>query len=144
MSDTSPTTHPWQVEIAFKVQTYDIDFAGIVSNIVYIRWLEDLRLKVLEENYPILNMLDDGYAPFLARTDISYKRGITMYDKPVGVVWVSSLGRAKWTFHGEFLVDGQQVATATQDCGFMDLATMKVIPIPQAFRALYAQVAGSA
>jgi acyl-CoA thioesterase FadM len=59
-------------------------------------------------------------------------------------VWVSSLGRAKWTFHGEFLVDDRKVATATQDCGFMDLATMKVIPIPESFRALYAQVAGSA
>jgi acyl-CoA thioester hydrolase len=23
--------------------TYEIDFAGVVSNIVYVRWLEDLR-----------------------------------------------------------------------------------------------------
>ena len=92
MSDTSPISRPWQVEIAFKVQTYDIDFAGIVSNITYIRWLEDLRLKVLEENYPILNMLDDGYAPFLARTDISYKRGITIYDKPTNKFVASFIG----------------------------------------------------
>ena len=32
------------VEMPLKVQGYDIDVAGIVSNIVYVRWLEDLRL----------------------------------------------------------------------------------------------------
>lgn len=143
MPEANPTARPWQVEIAFKVQTYDIDFAGIVSNIVYIRWLEDLRLKVLEENYPILSMLDAGYAPFLARTDISYKRAITIHDSPVGRIWVGDMGRAKWTFQGEFRVGDQKVAIATQDCGFMDLAAMKVIPIPAEFRALYAQAAGS-
>ncbi len=32
-----------EVNLSFPVRTYDIDFAGVVSNIVYIRWLEDLR-----------------------------------------------------------------------------------------------------
>ena len=31
-------------EQPLPIRTYDIDFAGIVSNIVFIRWLEDLRL----------------------------------------------------------------------------------------------------
>ena len=35
-------------EQPLPIRTYDIDFAGIVSNIVFIRWLEDLRLALLE------------------------------------------------------------------------------------------------
>ena len=35
-------------EQPLPIRTYDIDFAGIVSNIVFIRWLEDLagRMRV--------------------------------------------------------------------------------------------------
>jgi len=32
-----------EVRHSFRVMTYDIDFAGVVSNITYTRWLEDLR-----------------------------------------------------------------------------------------------------
>ena len=41
-------------ELPLRVQTYDIDFAGIVSNIVFIRWLEDLRLGLMDEAYPLV------------------------------------------------------------------------------------------
>ena len=42
------------------IQTYDIDFAGIVSNIVFIRWLEDLRLGLMDEAYPLVQALGRG------------------------------------------------------------------------------------
>jgi len=45
------------IEKEIKVATYDIDFAGIVSNISYIRWLEDLRLAWLEKYFPWVNRL---------------------------------------------------------------------------------------
>jgi acyl-CoA thioesterase FadM len=36
-------TKPLSVELSLNVNTYDIDVAGHVNNIVYIRWLEDMR-----------------------------------------------------------------------------------------------------
>lgn len=33
------------LDMPITVKTYDIDFMGIVSNISYVRWMEDLRLK---------------------------------------------------------------------------------------------------
>lgn len=42
----------FETTMAVKVATYDIDYANHVSNIVYFRWLEDLRLQLLEENFP--------------------------------------------------------------------------------------------
>jgi acyl-CoA thioesterase FadM len=38
---------PLLVELPIVVKTYDIDFANIVHNRVYIRWLEDLRQQRL-------------------------------------------------------------------------------------------------
>ena len=46
-----------EVSLNLSIQTYDIDFAGIVSNIVYIRWLEDLRLKMLETYLPLEQLM---------------------------------------------------------------------------------------
>ena len=42
---------PLEISLDLPIKTYDIDFAGIVSNIVYIRWLEDLRLKMFEHHF---------------------------------------------------------------------------------------------
>ena len=42
---------PFEIALDLPIKTYDIDFAGIVSNIVYIRWLEDLRLKMINCKY---------------------------------------------------------------------------------------------
>ena len=44
-------------EQPLPIRTYDIDFAGIVSNIVFIRWLEDLRLALLDQTYPLIRAL---------------------------------------------------------------------------------------
>ncbi|MBT4500790.1 MAG: hypothetical protein HOC74_23880 [Gemmatimonadetes bacterium] len=49
-----------EIEIELLVRTYDIDFAGVVSNIVYLRWLEDLRLAALEACYPLERFLADS------------------------------------------------------------------------------------
>ena len=45
------------VTLPLNVRTYNIDFAGIVSNIVYIRWHEDLRLEMLDRYFPIQEQL---------------------------------------------------------------------------------------
>lgn len=51
MQEVQTKIRPFELEIVLSVQTYDIDFAGIVSNIVYVRWLEDMRLKIMENIY---------------------------------------------------------------------------------------------
>ena len=57
---------PLAVSAPIRVQGYDVDFAGIVSNIVYIRWLEDLRYQVLEAYYPLPQLLADKPADYVA------------------------------------------------------------------------------
>ena len=67
-------------EQPLPIRTYDIDFAGIVSNIVFIRWLEDLRLGLLDQAYPLIQALAEDVAPILLATRISYRKPVTIAD----------------------------------------------------------------
>ena len=71
-------------EQTLPIRTYDIDFAGIVSNIVFIRWLEDLRLGLLDRAYPLIQALADDVAPILLSTRITYRRPVTIADRLTG------------------------------------------------------------
>jgi acyl-CoA thioester hydrolase len=126
-------------ELALRVQTYDIDFAGIVSNIVFIRWLEDLRLGLMDAAYPLVQALSEDVAPILISTRIAYRRPVTIADRPVGRIRVASLGRVRWRLAAEFTVDGAICAEAIcaeaeQEGLFMRLSTRRPIAIPEPIR----------
>ena len=56
------------VEHSFRAMTYDIDFASVVSNISYIRWLEDLRSLFTEQTRSVGETLERRIAPALMHT----------------------------------------------------------------------------
>jgi acyl-CoA thioester hydrolase len=128
---------PLEVVLTIPVRTYDIDFAGIVSNIVYIKWLEDLRLKFLEEHLPIHQQIEQGYVPVLAGTEIEYKRPIKLIDQVIGRLWASDLGRLKWTVQAEILANNQLAAVATQKGAFVNLQNGRPISIPEELKNKY-------
>lgn len=128
---------PLEVVLAIPVRTYDIDFVGIVSNIVYIRWLEDLRLKFLDEHWELNQQLEQGYAPILAGTEIEYKRSIKISDRVIGHLWLSNLGRLKWTVKAEILSNDELAAVATQKGAFISLQNGRPIRIPEEFHKKY-------
>lgn len=131
---------PLEVQIKIPVRTYDIDFAGIVSNIVYIRWLEDLRLKFLDEHWQLDQQVEQGYAPILAGTEIEYKRPIKLTDQVIGRLWASNVGRLKWTVAAEILANNQLAAVAKQTGAFVSLQNGRPIPIPEGFKQKYLEV----
>ena len=102
-------------EQPLPIRTYDIDFAGIVSNIVFIRWLEDLRLGLLDQAYPLLRALAEDVAPILLSTRIDYRRPVTIADPLVGRMRVAGLRRVRWRLAAEFTVRGAVHAEAERD-----------------------------
>ena len=90
-------------EQPLPIRTYDIDFAGIVSNIVFIRWLEDLRLGLLDQAYPLIRALAEDIAPILLSTRINYRRPVTIADPLVGRMRVAGLTRVRWRLAAEFI-----------------------------------------
>jgi acyl-CoA thioester hydrolase len=121
-------------ELALRVQTYDIDFAGIVSNIVFVRWLEDLRLGLMDDAYPLIQALADDVAPILTATRIAYRRPVTLADRLLGRIRVAELGRVRWRLAAEFTVAGAIHAEAEQEGLFVRLSTRKPVAIPEPIR----------
>src|SRR5665213_683898 len=127
------------VEVPFPPRTYDIDFAGVVNNIVYIRWLEDLRLALMAGIYPVDRALREGVAPILLSTNIAYEKPVTIRDTSlVGRMWVPAMERIKWHVAAEFSVGDTVHARAEQVGLFIRLSSRRPIAPPVALRAHYA------
>ncbi len=130
MNSTEPSRR-FETTMAVKVATYDIDYANHVSNIVYFRWLEDMRLQLLEENFPLEELMTAGYMPILASSSIEYKKAIKLFDKPIGHMWIEKIGAATMHFIGEFRVDGQLMTKAGHVGLFIDPVTQKPVRLPK-------------
>jgi acyl-CoA thioester hydrolase len=128
------------IRLTFPVRTYDVDFAGIVSNIVYVRWLEDLRLELLARAYPLHRLIADGLGPVLLETRIVYRDALTIHDRPEGRMWVEGMGRVRWTVAAEFATPdtGRVHAIARQTGLFVRLDTRRPVPIPEELRSALA------
>ena len=71
-----------KITFDLPIYTFQIDFAGIVSNIVYIEWMEIGRMKLLETvGMPIHEIQEDGIVPVLTHTSIDYKRPFRLGHK---------------------------------------------------------------
>ena len=122
------------VEMTFSPKTYDIDALGIVSNITYVRWLEDMRTEFLHENLPWDRLQDEGIGPVLAETNIKYHKAVTMGKEVTGKLWVTEVGRTSWRLKFDFVMDGETVIEAKQSGMFVDLETKKPRRLPEDLR----------
>jgi acyl-CoA thioester hydrolase len=125
------------VEHEIPVRTYDIDYAGHVSNIAYLRWFEDMRSMLFDKYFPLQHFLDEGKTPVIASHFVQYKRAIRLFDKPHAVMWISDIGKASMIINAEVKVDGQ-VMTAVEHVGaFIDLKSGRPIRMPAVFLELF-------
>lgn len=131
---------PLEATLPIAVRTYDIDFAGIVSNIVYIRWLEDLRLQMLAEYFPLDTAMQTmNIAPVLLRSEIDYKRAIRLFDAVQGRMWLAEAGPVRQVLAAEFTVAGRLHAAARQTTCFIDRTSGQPVPTPPAIRSRASQ-----
>lgn len=128
---------PFEVEILLPVRTYDIDFAGIVNNIVYVRWLEDLRLEMLDCYFPLDEQLRNGIAPVIVQTKIDYKQSIKLSDAVSGKMWMKALESLRWTVNAAIVVNGKIAALGEQVGIFVDLQNNKPIRMPERLKQQY-------
>jgi acyl-CoA thioester hydrolase len=132
-------------KVELKVRTYDIDFEGIVSNIVYIRWLEDLRMEMLAKHYPLERMLQQKKAPALISTHIEYKKALRLGDSVTGMIGLSQIRRSVWQAHIHFCGTKDPIAEAWQKGIFIDTEKQEMTSLPSglemAFKASIREIA---
>jgi len=134
---------PLLVTMPIQIKGYDIDVMGIVSNIVYIRWVEDLRMKFLDLYWPFEEMLKKDQSPILAETHVQYKIPLTIYDRPVGQLWISDLGKAKWAVSFEIASEKGIHCKGQQNGYFFDLKKKRPVPLPDELKEQYRRETGN-
>ena len=128
---------PMLIKKQFNINAYDIDVMGIVSNIVYIRWFEDLRFLLLDTYWSYEEMLKIDQSPILNKTEIEYKHPLTIFDKPVGEIWVSNLTKSRWTVSIEVKTNDKLICKGTQTGYFFDINGKRPVAIPQELMEKY-------
>ncbi len=127
------------IETDIRVATYDIDFAGHVSNISYLRWLEDMRRTMFDKYSPFSEFIARGMTPVLVSTEIKYKRPVRLFDEPRGFMCISDLTKTSLIVEAEIFVQNTLVTSARHVGVFVDIATMKPVRLPPSFvDAVYA------
>ena len=142
--DTLIPKQPFEIELPLPVKPYDIDFAGFVSNIVYVRWLEDLRLEMLAHHYPLDEQLKQGIAPVILQTRIDYKQAIKLSDRPSGKMWIKTMASLRWSVEAAITVNGKVAALGEQVGIFINLQNEKPIRMPKRLKQIYDELTSSA
>lgn len=119
------------VERPIIVRSYDVDYMQIVNNTVYIKWLEDLRMAILDKYYPLSDMLARRESPILAETNIQYKSPIGIDSHPYGRCWIWLTRKGRW--RAEFVIsEGDKTyATAWQTGYYFNLDHNRPVAFPQ-------------
>ncbi|MEM9667231.1 MAG: thioesterase family protein [Bacteroidota bacterium] len=119
------------------VHTFQVDFAGVLSNIIYIQWMEIGRTKLLEAaEMPVEALFDEGIVPVLVHTEIDYKRPYRLGDTASIVFWVSALRNASAQLDFRFYGPGGTLHASGRQAGlFVTLANMRPHRLGEAERA---------
>lgn len=107
-----------KVSFGLEIYTYQIDFVGHVSNIVYIQWMEIGRAKLLEAmGMAIDELASEGIAPVLVGTEITYKEPLYLGDQVRVEIWISELRRASALIEFRFYKNGDVLAASGSQKG---------------------------
>ncbi|MDX2243595.1 MAG: thioesterase family protein [Leptolyngbyaceae cyanobacterium bins.302] len=129
-------------KIAFELEVYSfhIDLIGHVNSAIYIQWMEIGRTKLLEAiGMPAHQLFQQGIAPVLAQTNITYKSPLYMGDRVQVELWLSELKNASTIIQFNFYNDQKTlVAEGWQKALFVDRQTMRPRRFLLEERALFA------
>ena len=146
---------PFLTTVPLTVRGYDVDFGGIVSNIVTVRWLEDVRTALLDRVSSMRALVESGRAPVVARLEVDYQRPVRLFDAVEGRVWTGAVGRSSLELFTEIGAPGGAGPAGTAEAApergspggaplvytaarqlvvFVDLQTGRPVPVPDAFR----------
>ena len=137
-------TPPRTFELSIRAEASDIDELGHVSNIVFVRWIQDVAVAhsahvgLSFEAYRTI-----GAVFFVRRHEIDYLRPVLRGDDLLLRTWIGSIFAAKCLRATEIVrreADGTEtiVARALTTWGCVEIATGRPTRIPPAIRDAFA------
>lgn len=107
------------VDTEIEVNGYDIDAMGIVSNIVFIKWFEDLRTIFINQYMNYSEMMTQGISPILMKTEVEYKVPVTIHDRPRARCWMIKASKMKWVLNLKLRLTIKFTVLAIKRAAFM-------------------------
>lgn len=114
---------PVKAHLRFTVHTYDIDAAGHVNNVVYIRWLEDLRNIIVESTFGFKQLFEKHYYLVVISTEAKYRKQISLFDQPEGEMILTGAKHGIYELKAAISVNGKTSFSAVQKCVLMNTKT---------------------
>lgn len=117
-----------KLEFTEPIYTYHIDFVGHVNNIIYVQWLENARVKLLQAMGLSITKIaeEDKLLPIITETIIKYKKPYFLHNTVHVEVWVSKIMNASAIFEFRFLNEKEEVcSTGQQKVLFIDEETQR-------------------
>ncbi len=128
------------LEEPIKVNTYDTDYMGIVSNTVYPKYFENLRNAILDKFFPLEEMLKEKNTPILAETHIWYKRPLTLQSKPIGKINITLTGASRWEAEIE-ISEGERTYCIGHQVGYYyNMESNRPVRFPKDFLDYYESI----
>lgn len=125
-----------------RVYSFQTDFVGHLSNIVYIQWMEIGRTKLLEQiGLPFSILTEKGIAPVLVETSIRYRKSLHLDENVKIEIWVSQLREASAIMSFNFFNSkGELAATGNQKGLFIHRDKVKPYRLTPEERKLFEKV----
>lgn len=123
-----------------RIYTYHIDFVGHVNNIIYIQWMENGRVKLLEAiGMPPTEMAQtEAIFPILTETNIQYKKPLFLNNSVTVECWVSKLNNASAILEFRFYNEKNELcATGWQKGLFINRVTTRPARLTEQHRQAF-------
>lgn len=137
MNDATKPAPRKVAEIAIALRWGDQDAFGHVNNAMYLRYLEEARVRWLAD---IVKDWDrgDGSKPIMAAVQANYRRPLTWPGEIVVQLFCEKLGNSSITI-AHRIVDASNISVLYMDGNvvmvWIDPVTGKSTPLPEAIRA---------
>ncbi len=119
------------------VHSFQVDFGGVVSNTVYVQWMEIGRGELMQAaGMPMRGVWDSGWTPVVVHTSIDYKRPFKLDDTVYAELWLSELTPLKARIEHRFRdADGALCTTGEQVVVFVGREALRPIRLSESLLA---------
>ena len=115
------------LKVQQPIETYDIDVAGHVNNIVFVRWLEELRTKLFSRNYSLEKMIKNNYHLVVLSTEVKYHKQIRLFDEPFAEIRCVGYKLGIMFFEFVVKVKNTPAVVAEQKCAVIELSSSRIV-----------------
>jgi acyl-CoA thioester hydrolase len=121
------------LRVALKPRPYEVDFTGFVSNTVVLRWMEDLRVSLMREQFPTFAHNHPENLSVICEAHVRYLKPITYDDSLIGEASICIEGPVRWraNFAIVFAACGSLAIKSHQIGSFINSVTHRPVRIPR-------------